>query len=170
MVEHLATLPRPPSRASNSRSTAPSSGGKGKEAAAITAAYQPQNQHLIVTPKEERVFGFGECVCERNNFKFAPKNMLPCECGEVCKCGARQYLPPFARRGKVCMCRNVRGAVYNVEIYRALNSRGGALWERFESEKKAQERNAGVEALGPGKNAEEKPQDKEKDSEGRGNA
>ena len=28
---------------------------------------------------------------------------------------------------------------------------GGALWERFESEKKAQERNAGVEALGPGK-------------------
>ena len=31
---------------------------------------------------------------------------------------------------------------------------GGALWERFESEKKAQERNAGVEALG-GKNAEE---------------
>ena len=30
-------------------------------------------------------------------------------CGEVCKCGARQYLPPFARRGKVCMCRNVRG-------------------------------------------------------------
>ena len=34
-------------------------------------------------------------------------------------------------------------------------SSGGALWERFESEKKAQERNAGVEALGPGKNAEE---------------
>ena len=33
-------------------------------------------------------------------------------------------------------------------------SSGGALWERFESEKKAQERNAGVEALG-GKNAEE---------------
>ena len=31
---------------------------------------------------------------------------------------------------------------------------GGALWERFESEKRAQERNAGVEALG-GKNAEE---------------
>ena len=29
---------------------------------------------------KERVFGFGECVCERNNFKFAPKNMLPCEC------------------------------------------------------------------------------------------
>ena len=27
-MEHLATLPRPPSRASNSRSTAPSSGGK----------------------------------------------------------------------------------------------------------------------------------------------
>ena len=26
---------------------------QGKEAAAITAAYQPQNQHLIVTPKEE---------------------------------------------------------------------------------------------------------------------
>ncbi len=25
------------------------------------------------------------------------------------------------------------------------------MWERFESEKKAQERNAGVEALGPGK-------------------
>ena len=32
---------------------------------------------------------------------------------------------------------------------------GGALWERFESAKKAQERNAGVEALGPGKNAVE---------------
>ncbi len=29
---------------------------------------------------KERVFGFGECVCERNNFKFPPKNMLPCEC------------------------------------------------------------------------------------------
>ena len=29
---------------------------------------------------EERVFGFGECVCERNKLKFPPKNLMPCEC------------------------------------------------------------------------------------------
>ncbi|CAL1148500.1 unnamed protein product [Cladocopium goreaui] len=136
------------------RSTTTTSSGHQVKAAKASPpvnsdAYEPQNQHLLVTPKQERVFGFGECVCERNKLKFPPKNLKPCECrGGECKCEAGKYLPPFARRGKVCMCRSVRGAIYNREVYDALEKRGGAVWERFESAKKAVDRNMGSHIFG----------------------
>ena len=41
------------------------------------------------------------------------------------------------------------GSVYNVEVYRALNTRGGAIWARFEDERRSEERNQqGVDQLG----------------------
>eukprot|EP00913_Durusdinium_trenchii_P004802 g4460.t1 len=36
---------------------------------------------------------------------------------------------------------SVLGSVYNVEVYRALNTRGGAIWARFEDERRSEERN-----------------------------
>ena len=39
--------------------------------------------------------------------------------------------------------------MYNVEVYRALNTRGGAIWARFEDERRSEERNQqGVDQLG----------------------
>eukprot|EP00435_Cladocopium_sp_Y103_P064166 s912_g25.t2 len=79
---------------------------------------------------QDRVDGFGECVCERNGLKFPPKNMKPCEC---------------------------LGAIYNSEVYAALEERGGAVWERFESAKKAVDRNRGGHIFGTQDEKETKP-------------
>lgn len=106
----------------------------------------PKNQNLILTPHQQRVHG-GECICDKN--QFPPKNLPPCECTGDCQCKAGKYLKPFARRGTICKCRSVLGSVYNVEVYRALNTRGGAIWARFEDERRSEERNQqGVDQLG----------------------
>ena len=88
-------------------------------------------RNLVPVPHQERGTGPGACICDRRLFPPKSKVVKPCECQRTCACGAGQYLPPFAQRGKICLCRKSKGNVYNAEVYSALQTRGGALWERW---------------------------------------
>ncbi|OLQ00044.1 Voltage-dependent T-type calcium channel subunit alpha-1I [Symbiodinium microadriaticum] len=136
---------------SASRATAASAASAGSQA---TDAAVP----LARAPRRGRVDDEGVCTCDPRLFRPSP--MPKCDCpnddpqslqDKDCKC-AQKYLPAWVRRGKNCPCRKVFGAVYNAEVYKAIESRGGPLWERLEKDKANRENaNAGVEALPVGK-------------------
>ncbi|CAJ1367606.1 unnamed protein product [Effrenium voratum] len=112
----------------------------------LAAAKEAAHQGVLLAPRRQKVDGFRECFCDSR--RFPPQRLPPCECGAECKCEAGKYLPPWSQRGKNCMCRKVQGAVYNKEVYLALNSRGGALWERLEQQTAQDTRNnAGVDKM-----------------------
>ena len=106
-------------------------------------AGRPRN--LVPVPQQERGTGPGACICDRRLFPPKFKVVKPCECQGTCTCGAGQYLPPFAQRGKICLCRKSKGNVYNAEVYSALQTRGGALWERLGSEARSLREREGFE-------------------------
>ncbi|CAE7854484.1 CACNA1I [Symbiodinium necroappetens] len=106
-------------------------------------AGHPRN--LVPVPHQERGTGPGACICDRRLFPPKSKVVKPCECQRTCTCGAGQYLPPFAQRGKICLCRKSKGNVYNAEVYSALQTRGGALWERLGSEARSLREREGFE-------------------------
>eukprot|EP00439_Symbiodinium_sp_Y106_P074234 s273_g14.t1 len=130
---------------SASRTTAASAASSGSQAKDAGAP-------LARAPRRMRD-DEGDCTCDRRMFR--PRRMPKCSCpnddpdslqDKHCKC-TEKYLPAFVRPGKNCPCRKVFGAVYNVEVYRALGS-DGPLWERLEKDKRQrQNADAGVEAL-----------------------
>ena len=76
---------------------ASSSGGSRP---ASSAVYVPLHQTVAATPSKQRVFGFGECTCDRQRL-LPPRARKP---------GQQQVDPPWAHRGINCRCRKVRGA------------------------------------------------------------
>lgn len=65
-----------------------------------SAAYVPLHQTVAATPSKQRVFGFGDCTCDRSRL-LPPRARKP---------GQQQVDPPWAHRGINCRCRKVRGA------------------------------------------------------------
>ncbi|CAE8718022.1 unnamed protein product, partial [Polarella glacialis] len=72
----------------------------------------------------------GECKCQLGR-------------GEWLKDDEGNMLP----REVACNCKKVLQNVYSKEVYLALNTRGGAVWERLKIEKEKKERGEGVEGL-----------------------
>eukprot|EP00930_Biecheleria_cincta_P082596 TRINITY_DN72306_c0_g1_i1.p1 TRINITY_DN72306_c0_g1~~TRINITY_DN72306_c0_g1_i1.p1 ORF type:complete len:139 (+),score=26.11 TRINITY_DN72306_c0_g1_i1:37-453(+) len=126
----------------------PSSHPSQRGADGLQAAKDAARAGITMAPVRSRLTG----VCHCSSNKFMPKSKR-CACEGDCKCQYAEKHPPWAAKDKICPCMSVNPTAYNKEVYLALQSRGGAVWERFQKikekeewEKKAEE--GGVDAKG----------------------